>query len=163
MSDQQKPDPKQETDTSYTQPTSVILDQYHHDQPERHLFGLAFHAPVDPQPIQNAVAGAFPGSSDTPAREDHVHGGMGFIIKNGVSSLVTDAASSVTFTYPTAFPTSCDTIVPGCGINGAITNVYMMLLILRSASQFGFQVRTLAGALVGAGFTVAFDWIAIGH
>jgi len=55
-------------------PLGVTLDTYHHDAPERHLFGLAFHNPVDPQPIGTVP---FPGISDTPAREDHVHGGGG--------------------------------------------------------------------------------------
>lgn len=52
--------------------TSLLVDRYHHDQPERHVFGLAFHMPVDPQPLGDT---AFPGISDTPAREDHVHSG----------------------------------------------------------------------------------------
>src|SRR5215831_17497535 len=51
-------------------PLQETLDFFHHDLPERHRFGLAFHAPVDPQPIGTV---AFPGVSDTPAREDHVH------------------------------------------------------------------------------------------
>lgn len=53
-------------------PGTLMLDRYHHDQPERHVFGLAFHNPVDPQPVGLT---AFPGISDTPAREDHVHAG----------------------------------------------------------------------------------------
>src|SRR5215471_3952177 len=54
-------------------PLGEVLDYYHHDLPERHRFGLSFHPSVDPQPIG---ATAFPGISDTPAREDHVHAGI---------------------------------------------------------------------------------------
>jgi hypothetical protein len=61
-----------EADRTFYQPTSIQLDQFHHDLPERHIFGLAFHMPVDPQPLGSV---AFPGISDTPAREDHVHSG----------------------------------------------------------------------------------------
>jgi len=68
------PDNSGQTDRSELQfehgPIFENLDLFHHDLPERHRFGLSFHNPVDPQPV-GAVA--FPGISDTPAREDHVH------------------------------------------------------------------------------------------
>jgi hypothetical protein len=72
------PEKNDQTDKSESEPlyesTSLLVDRYHHDQPERHVFGLAFHMPVDPQPVGTV---AFPGISDTPAREDHVHAGSG--------------------------------------------------------------------------------------
>lgn len=46
------------------------LDVSHHDDPERHRFGLAFLTPGPPK-VSAVVASA--GQSDTPAREDHVH------------------------------------------------------------------------------------------
>jgi len=72
MPEQNKTEDKSEPDILY-EPASLLLDHYHHDLPERHTFGQAFHLPVDPQPIG---ATAFPGISDTPAREDHVHAGI---------------------------------------------------------------------------------------
>ena len=73
MADEDAQQDAAETEPIYP-PGTLMLDRYHHDQPERHIFGLAFHNPVDPQPVGTV---AFPGISDTPAREDHVHAGGG--------------------------------------------------------------------------------------
>lgn len=92
------------TDETFYTATSVPLDTFHHDLPERHLFGLAFHAPVDPQPVGTT---AFPGVSDTPAREDHVHvgatgggpGGTGYTHVQAASSTIWNITHNLSF-YP---------------------------------------------------------------
>lgn len=125
MSDQQTKsdggsnDPFATDETFYTA-TSIQLDTYHHDLPERHLFGLAFHAPVDPQPVGSV---AFPGVSDTPAREDHVHvgstggggpGGTGYRHIQGTSSTIWNIVHNLPF-YPnvTVVDSSGGQIFPG--------------------------------------------------
>lgn len=106
-------DPLALDETFYTA-TSIQLDQFHHDLPERHRFGLAFHMPVDPQPVGTV---AFPGISDTPAREDHVHvgsgggtgtSGQGYTHVQSASSTIWNIVHSLPF-YPNV------TVVDGSG------------------------------------------------
>lgn len=52
---------------------STLLDQPHHDVPERHIIGGALFAPITVQPVGASAADATPGKSSAPAREDHVH------------------------------------------------------------------------------------------
>ena len=96
MSDQQNNDQNKIVNdpNGFYLPGAVLLDVYHHNQPEMHKFGEAFHLPVTPLAVATT---AFEGTSDTPAREDHVHGPGPTIM--GTSGLMSNAPGG-SLAYP---------------------------------------------------------------
>lgn len=141
-----------------------LLDVYHHDTIERHRFGETFPYPEDPQP---GAQTATPGSSDTPARSDHVHA-LPYLERRGATTITTNGSSQGFVTYSTsavpaaAFPNNTIQVVFSLG-NTASTAAHGFK-IAQSATGFTIAfVNSTTGGALGAGVAVEVDYIAWGN